>query len=62
MSLDVYIRQVQEQLMAKPTSTIRSEMELYKSLLSKGVQDEVYQTCLEQEMSRRQQLWESVEL
>jgi len=62
MSLEFYIRQVQEQLRAHPTSLIREEIVLYKSLLAKGVRDEVYQSCLEQEMERRNQMWERVEL
>ena len=62
MSLEVYIRQVQEQLKARPTSMIQEEIVLFKSLLAKGVRDEVYQTCLEQEMERRTSLWETVEL
>jgi len=62
MSLDIYIRQVQEKLRALPTSTIREEIVLYRSLLAKGVKDELYLSCLEQEQTRRNQMWETVEL
>ena len=53
MSLEFHIRQVQEQLRAKPTSAILEEIVLYKSLLSKGVRDEVHLSCLELEVERR---------
>jgi hypothetical protein len=62
MNFELHIRQIQEQLRARPTSMIQEELVLYKSLLAKGVRDEVYQTCLEQEIARRNQLWETVEL
>ena len=62
MNFELHIRQIQEQLRARPTSMIQEELALYKSLLAKGVRDEVYQTCLEQEITRRNQIWETVEL
>ena len=62
MNFELHIRQIQEQLRARPTSMIQEELALYKSLLTKGVRDEVYQTCLETEIARRNQLWETVEL
>ena len=59
MNFELHIRQIQEQLRSRPTSMIQEELVLYKSLLAKGVRDEVYQTCLETEISRRQSIMEA---
>ena len=53
MSFELYIKNIQDTMRAKPTSILKEEFELYKSLLCSGTNDEIYKECLAVELDRR---------